>query len=74
MIDAGATEGRSVGEIAEAWCAGEINTSRAVELGDFDGFAELLEFAIRSDVPLRTDLTTAEEDQAAMFTELLASR
>ena len=63
----------SIGEIVEAWCDRRITTSDAIGRGDFDGFAELLETAITSGVPLRQELTPAGMVQADMLTALLSN-
>lgn len=74
MVGSSTVDARSVGEVVEAWCDGGITTPQALVLGDFDDYAELLDFAIRSGTPLRTALTKDEEAQAAFLTDIMTSR
>ncbi len=62
---------RSVADVLDGWVRGEISTSRAISLGGFDDFADLLEASLNSGVGIRTTLMPYEEEQARRFAALV---
>ena len=63
----------SVADILERWSAGEISTALTINEGRFNGFADLLEAALNSNIPIRTKLLEHEKRQAERFVEMMLS-